>query len=173
METDYGKQMGKAIRAVLDMQDDCIRLIHDLDKSLSEYESLMGNAVTLGLGSSIYKRTYLAEGLIRLYRRKTKEDQVLGVNICFYDDSKVVEPLFIVANTRYLAGVPEENTKKGWDPWYAFLSWSPERVFNMPITIEKPSKRSNIELVTVAAAPLYTILNLEAATRLIDLVGRP
>ena len=33
MDADYGKQMGKAIRAILDMQDDCIRLFHDLDKS--------------------------------------------------------------------------------------------------------------------------------------------
>jgi hypothetical protein len=173
METDYGKQMGKALRAVRDMHDDCIRLIHDLDKALNGYESLMGNVVTLGLGSAIYKRTYLAEGLIRLYRRKSKEDHVLGVNICFYDDLRVVEPIFIVANIHYFAGVPEENTKKGWDPWFAFLEWSPERTFNKALSIEKPSKRPNIELVTVAAAPLYTILNLEAATHLIDMVGRP
>jgi hypothetical protein len=177
MDADYGKQMGKAIRAVLDMQDDCIRLFHDLDKALIEYVSLYGNVVTLNLGSSITRRAYFAEGLIRLYARKGREDQVLGINICFYDenDLTLAEPLFVVANTRYLTGVADqqEKVKKGWDPWSAFLGWSPERVYGTAITIERPTKRSSIEQVTVAAAPLYSITSLEAATHLVDLVGRP
>jgi hypothetical protein len=179
MEADYGRQMGMAIRAVLEMQADCVRLIHDMDKALNNYESLLGNVVTLGQGNTIGRRAYLSQGLIRLYVRRGIEERLLGVNICFFDqnDSKFVEPIFVVANVAYLPGPsdPQEKLKRGWDPWYAFLAWaSPDqRTYDKAITIEKPLKRPNIEHVTVAAAPLYTISSLDAAMRLVDRVGRP
>lgn len=53
MGAEYGKQMGLAIRAVLDMQTDCIKLIQDVDRALVDYTSYYGNVVTLNLGSSI------------------------------------------------------------------------------------------------------------------------
>jgi hypothetical protein len=179
MEVDYGKQMGKAICAVLEMHADCIRLFHDMDKALDDYESLLGNVVALNQGATIGRREFIAKALIRLYVRKGSEDRVLGVNICFYhqNDKKFVEPIVVVANVRYLPGPsdPQEKLKKGWDPWYAFLGWidSDQRIYRKAITIEKPSKRPNIEQVTVAAAPMYTIINLDAAMQLVDLVGRP
>jgi hypothetical protein len=175
MDSNYGKQMGKAIWAVLDMQDDCIRLFHDLDKAFPEYRSLYGNIVTLNQGSSIARRQYIAEGLIRLYVRAGREERVLGINICFFDDAKLEEPIFVAANTRYRTNTPDgrEKLEMGWDPWYAFLKWSPNRVYGTPVTLENPSKRSSLEQVTVAAAPLYSITSLEAALQVIDLVGRP
>jgi hypothetical protein len=169
MEDDYGKQMGKAIRAVLEMHADCIRLFHDMDKALDDYESLLGNVVALNQGTTMGRREFIAEALIRLYVRKRSEDRVLGVNICFYDqnDKKFVEPIVVVANIQYLPGPsdPQEKLKKGWDPWYAFLAWidSDHRIYGEAIKIEKPSKRANIEQVMVAAAPLYTISSLKAA----------
>ncbi|SFS05488.1 hypothetical protein SAMN05421771_1088 [Granulicella pectinivorans] len=177
MENENGKQMGKAIRAVLDMHADCIKLLRDLDKALPEYESLLGNVVALNMGSSISRRAYLAEGLIRLYVRKGDSSRVLGVNLCFYDenDPTFIEPIMAVANTQYLVGPADtqEKLKRGWDPWYAFLAWAPERLYGEAITIDKPAKRSSIEKTIVAATPLYAIKSLAAATRLIDLVGRP
>jgi hypothetical protein len=179
MEADYGKQMGKAIRAVLEMHADCIRLFHDMDKALDDYESLLGNVVALNQGTTIGRREFIAEGLIRLYVRKGSEDRVLGVNICFYDqnDKKFVEPIIVVANIRYLpsSSDPQEKLKKVWDPWHAFLSWikPDQRIYGEAITIEKPSKRPSVEQITVAAAPLYTITSLKAAMQLVDLVGRP
>lgn len=50
MENDYGKQMGIAIHAVLDMQSDCIRLFHDLDNAFRDYQPLLGGPVTTGIG---------------------------------------------------------------------------------------------------------------------------
>jgi hypothetical protein len=46
-------------------------------------------------------------------------------------------------------------------------------VYNQPILIEKPPKRPTIERVTVAAAPLYSVVTLADALSIIDLVGRP
>jgi hypothetical protein len=119
------------------------------------------------------------EGLIRLYVRKGNEERLLGVNICFYDqnDSKFIEPIFVVANVSYLPAPsdPQEKLRRGWDPWYAFLEWShpDQRIYGKAISMGRPSKRQNIEQVTVTAAPLYTINSLKAAMQLVDLVGRP
>jgi hypothetical protein len=177
MDAEYGKQMGRAIRAVLDMHADCVKLLSDLDKTLVEYESIFGNVVALNQGITISRRAYIAEGLIRLYARRSDADRVLGINICFYDenDPEFVEPILVVANTRYQTKTadPQEKLKRAWDPWYSFLDWAPERVYETAIRIEKPRKRGVIEQITVAAAPLYTITSLDAATRLVDLVGRP
>ncbi len=175
METSYGKQIGKAIRAVLDMHEDCIRLFHDLDKAFPEYRSVYGNIVTLNQSSSISRRQYVTEVLIRLYARPGGEEQILGLNICFHDGAKLEEPIFVAANTRYRTSARDAREKMaiGWDPWDAFLNWSPQRVYGTPVTIEHPSKRSPIEQVTVAAAPLYSITSLSAALELIGLVGRP
>jgi hypothetical protein len=177
MSADYGKQMAQAMMAIRGMHSDCVRLFRDLDRTLSSYESLYGNVVTLNLGSSISRQVYLAEGLIRLYVPKGKEQQMLGINICFFDenDNTLVEPLFVAANVRYISATsdPQEKTRKGWDPWSAFLAWSPERVYGQPILIENPPKRPSIERVIVAAAPLYSVVALEDALAIVDLVGRP
>jgi hypothetical protein len=175
MESNYGKQMGNAIQAVLDMQDDCIRLFHDLDKALPEYRSLYGNVVTWDIASSITRRQYFAKNLIRLYVRAGREEQALGINICFYDDEKLEEPIFVAANTRYRTIPPSEKEKnaRGWDPGSAFLKWTEARAYRMRVTIKNPSKRSEIEQAIVAAAPLYSITTVESALQIIDLVGRP
>lgn len=177
MSVEYGKQMAEAMSAVRGMHSDCIRLFRDLDRELSGYDSLYGNIVTLNLGSSISRQVYLAEGLIRLYVPRGNEQEMLGINICLFDenDSAFVEPLFVAANIRYTSATsdPQEKTRKGWDPWYAFLDWSPQREFRKAMVIEKPLKRPSIERVTVAGAALYSVVTLEDALALVDLVGRP
>jgi hypothetical protein len=182
MEPDCGKQIYKAMLAVLDMHEDSIRLFRDLDRAFLDYESVFGNVVTTELGSSISRGTYLADGLIRLYVRAAKRNRVLGINICFYDtdDPKFLEPIFVVANTVYESdnSDPQERWWRGWEPWNAFLCWAPRRAYGTAMKIEKTESpktgnRSGIEAITVAAAPLYTITNLKAATDVIDLVGRP
>ncbi len=116
MDAEYGKQMGRAIRAVLDMHADCVKLLSDLDKTLVEYESIFGNVVALNQGITISRRAYIAEGLIRLYARRSDADRVLGINICFYDenDPEFVEPILVVANTRYQTKTadPQEKLKR-------------------------------------------------------------
>lgn len=178
MGAEYGKQMGLAIRAVLDMQADCIKLIQDMDRALGDYTSYYGNVVTLNLGSSISKRTYLAEGLIRLYVRPGREERILGLNICFYDqnDRRFTEPIFVIADITYLQGHadPTEKLKRGWDPWYLFLAWgAADRPYHKRQTITKPVKRPHIEQAVVVAAPLYDIVSLEAAMSLIEFATRP
>ena len=55
MGTEQGKQLGIALKAVLEMQSDCTKLIEDLDKFMTGYRSLYGSrSVTLDLGSTIW-----------------------------------------------------------------------------------------------------------------------
>jgi hypothetical protein len=177
MGTEQGKQVGIALKAVLEMQSDCIKLIEDLDKFMTGYRSVYGNIVTLDLGSTIGRKTYVAEGLIRLYARPKEHANVLCINICFFDrnDPKFVEPILVAANIIYESIPPDqsESPRRCWDAWHAFLDWAPERVFDQPITLTQPPKRPTIETVTVAAMPLFGIKNIDDVKRLVELVGRP
>lgn len=176
METDYGKQMGSAIGAVLDMQSDCIRLLRDLDKALDPIRPLMGNLVTSGNGSSINSpQLYLTQYLFRLYAPVNANYRVLGLNLCFHDHPhrRFPEPIFVVANAEYDPAVPDrqEELQRAWDPWSAFFDWNSERTLGKALATSP--RRGSIQKITVAAVPLYSINSLSAAIETIDLVGRP
>jgi len=177
MGTEQGKQLGIALKAVLEMQSDCTKLIEDLDKFMMGYRSLYGSVVTLDLGSTIGRRTYVAEGLIRLYARPEEDARVLCINICFYDrnDPKFEEPILVAANISYQPAPPDqtEKLKRGWDAWHSFLDWAPERIYDQPITLARPPKRPTIETVTLAATPLFGVKNIDDVKKLVELVGRP
>lgn len=165
MESDYGKQMSSAISAVLEMQEDCIRLFRDLDKALKDLVPLLGTAVTTGMGTTINKKElYIAQYLFRLYSPPKAKHRVLGVNICFHDHPKrrFPEPLFIAANTEYDAAAAEaELLQRAWDPWSAYLDWNSDKAWGKSITVTP--QRSSILKITVAAVPLYSINTIEAA----------
>jgi hypothetical protein len=177
MEDNPGKQMVLAMKAVANMHSDCIKLFEDLDKAFPSLKSFYNNVVTLELGSSMSVRCYLAAGLIRLYHEPRNEAEFLSVNICFFDpnDPRFTEPLFVVARISYEPGPidQKEKLKRGWDPWYAFLSWAPDRKLGEAMPIDRPKQREAIEQVTVAAAPLLNIHTLADALNLVNLVGGP
>lgn len=177
MEDNPGKQMVLAMKAVANMHSDCIKLFEDFDKAFPNLKSFYNNVVTLELGSSMSLRSYLAGGLIRLYHEPHNEAEFLSVNICFFDlsDPRLTEPLFVVARISYEPGTidQKEKLKRGWDPWYAFLSWVPDRKLGEAITIDRPKQRETIEKVTVAAAPLLNIHTIAEALTLVNLVGGP
>ena len=175
MENSPGKQMVLAMTAVANMHSDCIKLFEDLDKAIPSLKSFYNTVVTLDLGSSMSARQYLAEGLIRLYHAPHNEADFLSVNICLFDinDPRFTEPLFVVARINYEPGAVDqkEKLKRGWDPWYAFLSWVPERKLGEAMTLDRPKQRKAIERITVAAVPLLDVHTITDATALIDLVG--
>jgi len=176
MELDHGKQVGIAIRVVLDMQSDCIRLFHDLDRALNELRPLLGNLVTTGLSTSINaSKLYISQWLFRLYASKVANHRVLGVNICIHDHptNRFEEPLFVVANVGYDPATPDrqEELQRSWDPWSAFLDWNEDRCYGKALAVSP--KRATIQSIVVAAVPLYSIASLDIALQTIDLVGRP
>jgi hypothetical protein len=178
METERGKQIGAAIRAVLEMQSDCIRLFRDLDKHLSDLQPLAGmdNIVTTNLGASINaKQLFLAEYFFRLYSPTNASHRILGVNVCFHDHPKrhFSEPLFVVANSRYMDTKPDraEELWRSWDPWAAWLDWTTDKEFGK--ALEVTHRRPTLEKIVVAAVPLFSITSLDDAVRIINLVGHP
>jgi hypothetical protein len=178
METENGKHMAHAIRAVLDLQSDCIKLFRDLDKELElkDLQAISGNVITTGLGSSINSPgLYLAEYLFRLYAPQHSKHHILGINICFHNYTSrkyFAEPLLIAANIRYDSTQPEESlTTRCWDPWAAFLDWNLDR--SLGNVLDLSPRRPTIEKIVVVAVPLYSITSIQAAIRTIDLVGRP
>ena len=178
METENGKLMGSAIRAILDMQSDCIKLFRDLDKELElkDLQAISGNVITTGLGSSINTPgLYLAEYLYRLYAPKHSKHHVLGVNICFHNYTSkkyFAEPLFIAANVRYDPTQADEPlATKCWDPWAAFLDWNSDR--SLGNVLDLSPRRPTIKKIVVVAVPLYSITSIQDAIETVDLIGRP
>ena len=176
METEQGRQVGIAIQAVLRMQEDCIRLFRDLDKALSDLRPISGNTVTAGTGYTISApQLYLPQLLFRRYAPAGAAHHVLGVSVRLHNHPRPPfdEPIFIVGNVQYAPETPDnsEESWRAWDPSAAFLDWSPEKAFGKALTVSP--RRGTIEKIVVAAVPLYSITSLEAAIRVIDLVGRP
>lgn len=99
---------------------------------------------------------------------------MLGLNFCFYDfdNPTLAEPILVAARLTYkpVAIDLRERNLRGWDTWYAFLVWNQERRYNEAMVVN-PKKRATIERVMVAAAPVFSIRNLESASALVDLVG--
>ena len=177
-ETENGKLMGLAIKAILDLQSDCIKLFRDLDKELElgDLQAISGNTITTGLGSSITSPgLYVAQYLYRLYAPEDSKHHVLGVNICLHDHNSkryFAEPLFIAANVRYDPTLADESlATRSWDPWAAFLDWNSDRSYGKVLDV--PPGRSTIEKIVVVAVPLYSITSIQAAIQAINLVGRP
>ncbi len=177
-ETENGKLMGAAIRAILEMQSDCIKLFRDLDKELelNDLRAISGNTITTGLGSSITSPgLYLAEYLYRLYAPQHSKHHILGVNICFHNQEfrrYFPEPLFIAANVQYdSTQVDESLATRAWDPWAAFLDWNSDKSHGKVLDVSPG--RATIEKIVVVAVPLYSIASIQAAIDTINLVGRP
>ena len=176
-ETESGKLMGRAIKAVLEMQSDCIKLFRDLDKQLelNDLQQISGNTITTGLGSSIATPgLYLAQYLYRLYAPRDSRHHVLGVNICLhnYANRYFAEPLFIAANVRYDPAQSDESlATRSWDPWAAYLDWNSDTSYGR--VLEVSPFRSTIQKIVVVAVPLYSISSIQVAIETINLVGRP
>jgi hypothetical protein len=176
MGTEIGKQVGLATQAVLRMQADCVRLFRDLDKALNELQPISGNTVTAGAGNSMNaSQLYLPKLLFRRYAPSGAKHLVLGVSVWLHNHPGIPldEPIFIVGNVQYTPEAPDSNEEywRQWDPLAAFSQWSSERTFGQASTIAP--KRSTIVKIVVAAEPLYSINSLEAALKVIDMVGRP
>ena len=176
MGTEIGKQVGLAIQAVLQMQADCVRLFRDLDKALNELQPISGNTVTAGAGYSMNaSQLYLPKLLFRRYAPSGTKHLVLGISVWLHNHPGIPldEPIFIVGNVQYTPETPDstEDSWRPWDPLAAFWDWNSERTFGQALTIEP--KRSTIAKIVVAAEPLYSINSIEAALKVIDMVGRP
>jgi hypothetical protein len=174
MGTEPGKQMGLAIQAVLQMEADCARLFRDLDKALNELRPI-SNTVTAGAGYTIdAPQLYLPKLLFRRYAASSAEHLVLALNVCLHNHPApaFIEPILIVGNVEYTPETSDRDESwRPWDPWSAFFDWSSEMPYGRPLAVTP--KRSTVTKIVVAAEPLYSITSLEAALRVIDMVGRP
>lgn len=171
------KQMLMAVKAVIGMHEDSIKLLEKFDKEMPGFVSLFGDAVTLDLGSSLSKRKYVAESLVRLYVHSTHANEMLGVNICFEngDGPDFTEPVLVIARITYAPGITDQKEllDRGKDPWHAFHDWAPERKYMKRIALVRPPKRPSIVEAIVAAIPLFSVHTIEQAKDLISLVGKP
>jgi len=155
-ELDYGKKIGLAYKAILQMHKDAKKLLIDCDNYF-EQESIFGNTVTSSLSYSIQASYWLAQGLFRYWPQDN--DITNGATIIFFtEDEKVDQPLFIAGKIRYKL----ENNKlsevcKYWDLWNVSLNWSEELKINSINNLVTPGDEGRIEEITYIIKPLFQI----------------
>ena len=157
MENEAGKQMTGALSAVRKMHSDCSRLLRDIDRELDGYRSVYASIATMDLSYDVKSGLYMAEGLLRHYVKGVSPTEVIAIKIAFFEPS-IIEPLFIIAKIQYLSPLetaPDRN--KAWDPWDAFLKWTPERKLEEPILLQGPLKKGLISNMALLAVPLFSI----------------
>ena len=161
-----------ALKAVRQMHADSSRLLLDLDRAMVGYKPVYGSVATMDLSYDIKRGAYMSEGLLRHWVRHSEPNQVIAVNLVFWDDNaNVEEPLFIAAKLLYaesLSNTPDRN--KAWDPWYAYLNWMPKRMVGI-VTEGKPhAKRTDLLRVASVGAPLASISSENVARELLQVV---
>lgn len=172
-DTDYGKKMGQALKAVATMHSQVSRLLSDCDSLFPDYESVFGNIVTSELTYHVKADFWMAEGV---YRYWFKQDQsVVGITAMFHQwEGKLEQPLLVVGCIDYL-DVTSQNVRQrcnGWHLWYAAMEWSPQPVgLGEVIELSDPDGKGTIQNMKLIIVPLFQIESLDDVSTLFKRIG--
>ena len=162
-ETDYGKKMGQALKAVATMHSQVSQLLSDCDSLFPDYESVFGNIVTSELTRHVKANFWMAEGVYRYWFRQGQS--LLGVTAMFHEwEAKLEQPLFVVGCIDYL-DITSQNVKQrctGWHLWWAVMDWAPQPPrLGEVIDLSDPDGKGAIQNMRLIAVPLFQIENLD------------
>lgn len=172
-DTDYGKKVGQALKAVATMHSQVSQLLSDCDSLFPDYEPVFGNVVTKDLTYHVKADFWMAEGV---YRYWYKEGQPLvGLTVMFHDsEGKLEQPLFVVGYINYL-DITSQNVRErcdGWHLWYGAMDWAPQPAcLGEVIDLSDPDGKGTIRNMRWIAVPLFQIENLDDIRSLFRKVG--
>src|SRR6266849_3876316 len=103
MDDDYGRKVGQAIQAVLQLHSDIGRLFRELDSNeYKEWEPIFGSLVTKNGPKDVKKGLLMPYFVFRYYRKKANPSLVEGVTCQFFKGSASLnEPQFLVSQVQY------------------------------------------------------------------------
>jgi len=172
-DTDYGKKMGQALKAVATMHSQVSQLLSDCDGLFPDYEPVFGNIVTSMLTWHLKADFWMARGVYRYWFLQGKA--VPGVTAVFR--SRVVEleePLFIVGCIDY-PDITSQNIKQrcdGWHLWAALRDWAPKPPpLSEVINLSDPDGKGTMRNIKLIAVPLFQIENLNDVSTLFKRIG--
>lgn len=172
-DTDYGKKMMQALKAVATMHSQVSQLLSDCDSLFPDYEPVFGNIVTSLLSWNLRADFWMARGVYRYWFQQGKP--VLAVAAMFH--SKVMEleqPLFLVGSIDY-PDITSQNVKQqvdAWHLWTAFRDWAPKPTpLSEVVDLSDPNGKGTIKSIKLIAVPLFQIENLDDVSTLFRRIG--
>lgn len=172
-ETDYGKKIGQALKAIAKMHSQVSQLLSDCDGLFPDYESVFRTTVTRDLTYHVKADFWMAEGVYRYWFKPNQP--VLGVTVMFHDrEGKLEQPLLGVGSIVYL-DVTAQNVRErcdGWHLWYGVMDWSPQPPrLGEVLELSDPDGNGTIENMKLIAVALFQIENLDDIKSLFGKVG--
>ena len=174
----YGKKVGSAIQAVIQMHRDTVQLLNACASTIGSGKvDVFRNQITRGMSQVATAQYHMAEGMFKYYRTREKPELVEGVTAVFHEKiSPFDEPTFIAGQLKYHAGHGPEYNRAwgGWDLWFAFFCWGDAPALNQIIKIRPSSQatdedgKERIEHVTLIAKPLYSIQNISDVEAMLE-----
>lgn len=170
-QTDYGKKMEQAIRAVAKMHAQVSQLLSDCDSLFPDYESVFANTATRDLTYNVRADHWMADGVFRYWFQPGQS--VPAITATFYRDGQE-EPLLLVGCIDY-SDVNSQNLKEkcnSWDLWWALTDWADQPVpLGEAFDLSEPDDKGTILKMKIIAVPLFHIENLADVKRLFEKVG--
>ena len=160
MTEGYGRQVGTALRAVLQLHSDTSRLLVDCDR-IFKGESIFGNNATRELTYHVSARSWMAGGVYRFYRDPSDPRIAWGVTVCFIDNGNVddlPEPTLIVGRIEYAMTDNKPADCKCWDLWNQYEK---SDGFESVQMISNPDDDQRMERIWFQSGPLYSVNSIE------------
>jgi len=172
-DTDYGKKVGQALKAVTTMHSQVSQLLSDCDSLFPDYVSVFGNIVTSDLTYHVKADFWMAEGVYRYWFKQGQP--VVGVTVIFHQgEDKLEQPLLVVGCLDYL-DVNSQNIRQrcnGWHLWSAAMEWSPQPVqLGEVIPLSDPDGKGTIQNAKLIVVPLFHIESLDDLRTLFKRIG--
>jgi hypothetical protein len=179
MDSDYGTQLGQALRAVARLHADTSKLLVDCDKYIGNgRKSLFGNYVTRDLTYNVKADFWMPEGVYRHY--DAGGTVVDSITVTFFvplgagDPEIARQPLFQVGRTEYnLANAGKGGDLKSvcdpWDLWWLFFKGGPKPELGRVLECADAEK-GRIVRSHYIAVPLVSVSSIEDATMLYESV---
>ena len=155
MSDDYGKRLMLALRAVQQLHADSSKLLLEIDRRMEGYTSIFGNFATRDLKYKVDSTRYMAEGIYRHYQARGST-VVPSFTVAFFD-SRLDEPVIIVAETEYNSEGELRRICNGWDPWNMLLDWSGRWPTSDIVTTDAAQANGRIVAAQLLARPLFSI----------------
>ena len=177
MSSDYGLQIGQALKAVARLHADTSKLLVDCDKQIGkERRSLFGNYATRDLSYNVKADFWMPEGVFRYYDAGSLA--VDTVTVIFFLPARsggpeiVPQPIFAVGRIQYADGTTSKDADvksicNAWDLWWLFLKSGSKPELG---TAFHGSDLDNgrIAWARWIAIPLVSISSIEGVTKLFD-----
>ena len=170
-ETDYGKRIGQALKAVARMHSQVSLLLMDCDGLFPHYTTVFSDATT-DLARKVRADFWMAEGVYRYWFGESPS--VIGVTAMFHTlEGELDEPLFVVGKINYAnSGSEAKEQCDRWDLWYAVMKWSPTpRCMGEAIDLLNPEEEARIQNMEFIVVPLFQIESLDDVRSLFERVG--